>query len=244
MTTAASTTRPAAPVGSHMATSEPAPSATAPVRAEAPDWPTIVAEPSIDITVAERPCGERSAARLYSVTTVGPMPMPATAIAPIRPHSPPARPKAIIAASISEENTSQRAARRNRSGNSEIDSARIVEPMPITPYTRPAESESPVPARKAVSEVSTVPKNRPTPSAPATITSTRGVRSSDAGACTVGASVLGALSAPVGCSANAVTNTRVSTAAPIMGAAGLIVVASRPTTTGPNTNAVSSAADS
>ena len=48
----------------------------------------------------------------------------------------------------------------------------------------------------------------------------------------------------MGCSAKAVTNTRVSRAAPIIGAAGDIVVASRPTTTGPNTKAVSSAADS
>ena len=111
----------------------PAPSATAPVRAEAADWPTIVAEPIIVITVAERPRGLRSAASENRVTTVGPTPMPATAIAATMPPSPSAAPKAIIAASIRPEKTSQRAHSAKRSGNSAIDSARIVEPTPITP---------------------------------------------------------------------------------------------------------------
>src|SRR5699024_11862995 len=79
LTTAASSTRAAAPTGSHIATCEPALSATAPVSAQAADWPTIVAEPSIVITVAERPCGARSAYRLYRVTHVGPMHIPAPA---------------------------------------------------------------------------------------------------------------------------------------------------------------------
>ncbi len=49
---------------------------------------------------------------------------------------------------------------------------------------------------------------------------------------------------PVGCSANAVTKTKLSTAAPTIGAQGATRAASTPTMNGPMTNAVSSAADS
>src|SRR5690625_6749141 len=70
------------------------------------------------ITVDERPCGLRSAASENTVTTVGPTPIPASAIAATTPGSPPASAKAIIAASISVEEASHRAQRRNRSGSS------------------------------------------------------------------------------------------------------------------------------
>ena len=96
---------------------------------------------------------------------------------------------------------------------------------------------------KAVSAVSALPKNRPMPSVPATGTSTPNRKSSRTGACEAGAASA-ARTVAVGCSAKAVTNTTASTAAPTTGAVGPAVVASSPTTTGPNTNAISSAADS
>ena len=96
-----------------------------------------------------------------------------------------------------------------------------------------------------MSEVSTVPKNRPTPSEPATSTSTARPNSSRAGPwVTEPSSAVGPARRAVGCRAKAVTNTSVRTAAPIIGAAGFMVVARSPTRTGPNTKAVSSAADS
>ncbi len=98
---------------------------------------------------------------------------------------------------------------------------------------------------KAVSEVSIAPKNRPMPSAPTTGASTRGRNSSRAGACSGRVPSTDAAPArAVGCRANALTKIRPSTAAPITGAAGLRVVARRPTITGPKTNTISSAADS
>ena len=116
-----------------MAACTPPLSATSPARADPADWPTIVPDPTMVITVDERPCGLRSAASENTVTTVGPTPIPASAIAATTPGSPPASAKAIIAASISVEEASHRAQRRNRSGSSAMLRARTVEPTPITP---------------------------------------------------------------------------------------------------------------
>src|SRR5690625_6697925 len=82
-------------------------SAPSPARADPADWPTIVPDPTMVITVDERPCGLRSAASENTVTTVGPTPIPASAIAATTPGSPPASAKAIIAASISVEERSE-----------------------------------------------------------------------------------------------------------------------------------------
>ena len=95
----------------------------------------------------------------------------------------------------------------------------------------------------AVSDVSVEPKNAPTPNTATTSISMRGRSSSRAGAIAPRSDATGT-TRPVGCSANAVTKMKLSAAAAAIGAQGATTAASTPTTNGPITNAVSSAADS
>ncbi len=92
-----------------------------------------MAEPSIVITVAERPRGLNAAARLYCETSVGPMPTPITrrqmAIAPMLPTNG----SATVPATRIDANVSHRARSVNRAGNSATPRARAAEPMPIAP---------------------------------------------------------------------------------------------------------------
>ncbi|BDH58540.1 hypothetical protein MTP03_34790 [Tsukamurella sp. PLM1] len=97
---------------------------------------------------------------------------------------------------------------------------------------------------KAVRPVRVEPKNRPMPKTPTITVNSRGFASSRAGAWTTVPSPCRSVVRPLGCRAKAETKSAVSTAAPIIGAAGDIVVASRPTMTGPKTKIISSAADS
>ena len=97
----------------------------------------------------------------------------------------------------------------------------------------------------AVSEVSMAPKNTPTPSMPTTTISSRGRNSSETREVARPSTPRCVdTCAAVGCSAKAPTNTRMSTAAITSGIHGATAVASTPTRNGPNTNTVSSAADS
>ncbi|GAA3529092.1 hypothetical protein GCM10022263_17110 [Nocardioides daeguensis] len=231
-------------IGTNSATSVPTRSARLPVTAEASDWPTMTAEPRIVITVADRPTGLRSAPRLYWVTIVGPMPQPMSNSTPHIAATDETNGSNEAPTSIVAPKTSQRARSEKVAGNSATPRASAAEPIPITPYTRPAEAGSPWSAMNAVSEVSIEPKNSPTPKMPATTASSAGRAISRTGAGGVARSSAPAAARAEGCSAKAVTNTSVSRAAPATGAHGSSAVASRPTTNGPMMNTISSAADS
>src|SRR5699024_2489147 len=133
LSTPAMRTTAEAATGTAIAVAVPSTSARTPLIAEDTDWPTMMAEPAIDITVAQRPLGDRSAARLNRVTRLGPMaePISSTATVIIGMDSVEARsshPTTMIC-----EKHSTRAHRVNDEGRAATEIAITADPMPMTP---------------------------------------------------------------------------------------------------------------
>ena len=93
----------------------------------------MIADPAIDITVADRPSGARSAARLNRVTRLGPIPVPMSSSAMTMTGID------YVDARITDPVTrmgakhSRRAHSANAAGKSATEIASTAEPMPITP---------------------------------------------------------------------------------------------------------------
>src|SRR5699024_3009844 len=104
-----------------------------PLIAEDTDWPTMIAEPAIDITVAERPRGGRSAARLISVTRLGPVAEPTSSSATTLTGMDTVESTTSEPTTMIGEKHSSRAHRVNDEGKAATEIAITADPMPMTP---------------------------------------------------------------------------------------------------------------
>ena len=104
-----------------------------PLIAEDTDWPTMIAEPAIDITVADRPSGARSAARLKRVTRLGPIPVPMSSSAMTMTGMDSVDARMIDPVTRTGAKHSRRAHSANDAGKRATEIASTADPMPMTP---------------------------------------------------------------------------------------------------------------